>query len=163
MRFFCALLIFFTAAFLTAHAAAEEDLKIFRTRYTDIHYEDDASLKAFFYRISGAEIDIYTYPGLAKNRIDRIVEKVQALLDMYPENLRFAIRIHPRYEKGNIAFYSRENRAIVVYADRITDNILAHEISHAVIYFYFKTPPPSKVREILSQYVDRHLWYEYEP
>ncbi|MBL7068600.1 MAG: hypothetical protein ISS34_01905 [Candidatus Omnitrophica bacterium] len=163
MKFFYALLIFFITTFLAIQAVAEEDLKAFPTRYTDIHYKDDTNLKTFFRRISGAEIDIYTYPGLAKNRIDRIVEKVQALLDMYPEKFHFDIQIHPKYEKGNIAFYSKKDKSIIVYADRITDNILAHEISHAVIDVYFKTPPPSKVQEILSQYVDKHLWYEYQP
>ena len=39
--------------------------------------------------------------------------------------------------------------------------VLAHEVAHAIINQYFAVPPPSKVQEILSQYVDKHLWGDY--
>ncbi len=130
----------------------------FDTRYTEIYYEKDDDIKQFLWRISGREVDFYTYPGFARSNVDRIVEKVQSLLDMYPEGFKVAIYLRSGYERGHIAFYSREGGSITIFADKVTQGILAHEISHAVIYEYFPVPPPKKAQEILSQYVDRNLW-----
>ena len=156
--FYAFISLVLTVFFLIPAAAQAQEYRTFETEYTEVYYERDEDIKRFLWRLSGREIDIYTYPGFAKNRIDRIVEKVQMLLDMYPERFKVDIFLRSRYERGDIAFYSKDNRSITVYADRITDNILAHELSHAMIYAHFKTPLPSKVQEILSQYVDMHLW-----
>ncbi|MDB4349495.1 hypothetical protein OAA99_00915 [Omnitrophica bacterium] len=148
----------FIALFAIPTQAAADTFKIFETKYTQIHYLQDEDMQQFLWRIGGKRIDVYTYPGFAKSRVDRIVEKVQSLLDMYPEDFKIAVYLRPQYEKGHIAFYRNENQSVVVYADRVTDNVFAHEISHAVINSYFESPPSSKVKEILSQYVDVHLW-----
>jgi hypothetical protein len=152
----------FIAALLLAlsmpPASFGQGFKKFDTRFTEIYYENDDDMREFLWRISGREVDVYTYPGFAKSNIDRIVEKVQSLLDMYPEEFKVAIYLRPRYDKGHIAFYSEDANSITAYADRVTQNVIAHEISHAVIYDYFPVPPPKKAQEILSQYVDRHLW-----
>lgn len=108
---------------------------------------------------------------LAKNRVDRIVEKIAAILDMHPPDLHFSIYLYQTYRelentyrgmgimgKAPIAFYSHRTKAIYVSLENITDRILAHEIAHAVINFYFGTPPPGRMQEILAQYVDKHLW-----
>lgn len=161
MRKFFYAILFFPLIFLqTTFPTAAEEFKTFRTGYATIYYLSEKDLKQFFWRISGREIDIHIYPGLAKNRVDRIVEKVQAILDMYPERFHIDIYLYPKYTEGHVAFYSKKRKSITAYADKITDGVLAHEISHAVINSYFKSPPPEKVREILSQYVDRHLWAE---
>lgn len=161
MRRFYTFLLLLALLLQASTAIADADFKFFKTKYATIRYCNEQDLKNFFFRISGREIDIYTYPGLAKSRVDRIVEKVQAILDMYPEGFSVVIHLFPEYEKGLIAFYSEGDGSITVYADRITENILAHEISHGIIHAYFNTPPPSKIQEILSQYVDKQLWVEY--
>ena len=56
-----------------------------------------------------------------------------------------------------VAFYSHGMAGIYLTTERLNAGILAHEIAHAVINAYFVTPPPAKMQEILSQYVDRHL------
>ncbi|MFH1753624.1 MAG: hypothetical protein ABH875_05520 [Candidatus Omnitrophota bacterium] len=150
-----ALMIMSLAAPLRAEG---QMVKRFETRYTEIFYDSDEEIKSFFWRIGGKEIDIYAYPGFAKSRVDRIIEKVQSLLDMYPDGFKVAIYLRREYESGHIAFYRQEDRSITVYADRVTENVLAHEISHAVIHAYFGVSPPQKAQEILSQYVDKHLW-----
>lgn len=112
-------------------------------------------------------------PMLTKNRVDMIVERVSLLLDMHPPNLYFKIYIYLTYKelereylhlgilsKSPVAFYSHKNTAIYISLSDLTDGILAHEIAHAVINFYFVTPPPAQMQEILAQYVDRHLWEE---
>jgi hypothetical protein len=108
---------------------------------------------------------------LAQGRVDRIVERVKAVFDMYPPDLHFGIYLFQTYDeienayktmgiwgKAPIAFYSHRTKAIYISIEDITDRILAHEIAHAIINFYFGTQPPGKMQEILAQYVDKHLW-----
>lgn len=118
-------------------------------------------MTSFVWRISGKRIKVPDDFSLAKNAVDRITERVQSILDMFPDNFHVDIDLYPAYKKGFIAFYSHNKRVINVYADRVTDGVLAHEIAHAVINAYFDTPPPAKMQEILTQYVDRHLWSDY--
>ncbi len=80
---------------------------------------------------------------------------------MFPDNFFIDIYLHPAYEGGLIAFYNHKTESVTVYADRVTDGVLAHEIAHAVINSYFDVPPPEKIQEILTHYVDRYLWSDY--
>ncbi len=106
--------------------------------------------------------------------MDLLVDRVSRLLDMYPSDLHFKIYVHKtQKEIGNsythlstlgaygripVAFYSHRNKAVYVSLENISAGILAHEIAHAVINFYFPEPPPERMQEILAQYVDKHLW-----
>ena len=146
-------------AFLTGTSRADQTVS-FATEYTTIYYGDERDLSRFLQRISGKDIDIHVYPGFAKNRVDRIIEKVQALLAMYPAGFHIDIQLLSTYQKGPIASYSNETKSITTYADRVTESIFAHEVCQALIYAYFKSPPPKKILEILSQYVDRQFWTE---
>ena len=138
-----------------------QEFQSFETEYTVIYYTHEDDLKEFFWRLSGDEdIDFYTYPGFAQSRVDRIVEKVQAVLDMYPEGFRVKIYLYPEYDRGPIAYYSYKGKSITTYADTVTEGVLAHEIAHGVVRSYFRVLPPRKIREMLSQYVDKHLWSE---
>ena len=114
----------------------------------------------FSWRISGKRLSLAANAAFLKKRIDELVERVEAVLGIYPDSFHFDIYLEPEYHGGDIAFYSSHHRSITVAVDRVTDGVLAHEIAHAVINAYFKTPPPQKVQEILAQYVDRHLWGE---
>ena len=115
----------------------------------------------FAWRISGKTIDTSGNFDPAKNAVDGIIERVISILDMLPDNFRIDIYLHPTYATGQIAFYDNKTKSITVYADKVTDGVLAHEIAHAVINAYFDIPPPKKIQEILAQYVDRHLWSDY--
>jgi hypothetical protein len=140
---------------------AEEagEFQLFKTMYASLYYLHEEDLEAFLWRITGdEEIDIYSYPVVAKSRVDRIIEKIQSVLDMYPERFHIKVYIHRRYDRGPIAFYSHKTHSITTYADAITEKIFAHEAAHAIIRAYFKILPPKKIREMLSQYVDQHLW-----
>ncbi|MCK4851521.1 MAG: hypothetical protein KAS86_00250 [Candidatus Omnitrophica bacterium] len=135
--------------------------KTFKTSYCDIHYPDEKTLGDFFWRISGKRFNFIEDMSLARSRVDRLIDRVQSILDMYPDNFRFKIELHTEYKKGLIAAYYRDRNSVKVYADKVTDGVLAHEIAHAVICNYFNPPPPAKMQEILAQYVDRHLWSDY--
>jgi len=133
----------------------------FPTQYTVIYYNDDKDLSDFLWRISGKRPNFTESLQLFKPKVDRLIRRVQDVLNMYPNNLSVKIYIYPEYKSGDIAVYSFKTNSIRVYADRITDGIFAHEIAHAIISNYFKEPPPRKVQEILAQYVDKHLWSDY--
>ena len=135
--------------------------KVFNTSYCDIYYETDQAFSDFFWRISGKRLSFDEDLNFARSRVDRIVDRVQAILDMYPDGLRIKITLYPEYKEGNIASYSNKENTIKVYADKVTDGIFAHEVGHAVICAYFDIPPPSKMQEILTQYVDKQLWTDY--
>jgi len=139
-----------------------EEFQAFRTAYTTIFYTHEDDLQSFLWKITGdEEIDIYAYPGLAKSRVDRIVEKVQSILDMYPDRFRLKVYVYQTYDnRGPIAYYSHKTHSITTYADVVTDKVFAHEVAHAIIRSYFKILPPKHIREMLSQYVDQHLWRE---
>ena len=151
------LLLTLPLALMTRPAFAE-DLKTLKTRFTSIRYTEDSQISAFFWRISGRRLDPVESRGLASNRVDELVERVEALLEMYPSGLKFEILLVPRHVDGPHSTYSHKTGRVTAYLDRLTDGVLAHEIAHAVICAYFVTPPPEKTQEVLAQYVDKHLW-----
>lgn len=176
LRKYCLLLTVCSLLF-AVNGFAEEWAKTYETKYSTIYYSDNGDLNIFVRNI-GKGIQIFgesqeKNPMLAKNRVDAIVERVEQILDMYPANLRFKIYIYTTYKelslkylgigsfgKSPIAFYNHKTRAIYISLPDTTDGVLAHEIGHAVINFFFPTPPPARMQEILAQYVDRHLWEE---
>lgn len=138
-----------------------QDQKIFLTDYTDIFYSDESVLSDFFWRLTGKRLDFMQDKKLARSQVDRIIDRVQSVLDMHPLRLRVRIDLYAHYESGKIASYSHKAKSISVYADKVTDGVFAHEIAHAVISNHFSEPPSEKVQEILAQYVDRYLWSDY--
>lgn len=159
-RYTC-LFIFFLVFLLSSKTFAE-DFKTFKTQYTTIYYSNSQELDAFLWRAGGLKnVDLEQQGPLAENRVDRIVQQVEAILDMYPERFHVDMFLYPQYKEGFIAFYSHSTKSITIFVDRVTDGVFAHEMAHAVINSYFPTPPPKRIQEILTQYVDRHLWEEY--
>lgn len=171
-----AALLFFSPSIAAGEVAAEAGLKDLRTHYAAILYPDDGLLVEFAGKITreGA-LAVASKTGHVRaavaEEVDGIVFRVRTLLDMYPLNFRFAIRIYPSYgalqeqwrEVGRVgpspvAFYSHSNGTVHITVERLNAGILAHEVAHAVINSYFDSPPPAKTQEILSRYVDAHLW-----
>jgi hypothetical protein len=162
------------SSFLPAPAFAQEEWDFYESNCCTIRYLDAEHLNTFTMRIGGFR---YTSRGLddnplnVKTRVDEIMEKVRATLDMYPADFHISIQLYPDYQSieaifrqfthtGQVplAFYANRTKSIYVNAGSITDGVLAHEMAHAVINFYFEVPPPAKMQEILAQYVDLHIW-----
>jgi hypothetical protein len=134
----------------------------FRTRYATVYYDRERDLTDFLWRIGGEEAALPQERTLAANRVDRLIERVESILDMRPKN--FKVKIYLAGEllgPHKVAYYQYRTRAIHVSVHLVNDGVLAHEIAHAVIDRYFASPPSSKVQEILTQYVDKHLWSDY--
>jgi len=143
-------------------AWSQEPEKTFSTKYTTIRFVNDKDMDDFLWRLGGQRLDFTNETELVSNRIDRIVERVQAILDMRPVGFHVVVGLQRELPgQYKAAYYDPRKGTIYVAVDYATDGVLAHEIAHAVINRYFASPPPSKVQEILTQYVDRYLWSDY--
>jgi len=114
--------------------------------------------------------------------VDALFKRVQFTLDMPLPKLKVNIRLYRSREKllaeyarvqglgasGSargrgthtdhpLAFYMKETNTIYLQTEDLTIGILAHEMGHAVIEHYFVIRPPSKISELLCQYVDRQI------
>lgn len=143
-----------------AFSQSEQSLQ---TRYTKIYYDNYKDLDDFVWRLGGQRPDFSPDISLVSNRVDRVVDRVETILDMRPNNFKVNIYLHRGQLQGpnKIAFYEHNTRAVHVSVDFATDGVVAHEIAHAVINQYFVPPPPHKMQEILTQYVDKYLWNDY--
>ncbi len=152
---------------------AEELLQSAESSCCSIKYSQASYLDALNARIGGYR---YTSSGLDRNpanviaRIDNIMSRVQANLDMYPDNFRITILLLPDASAlesvfrtysltGHVplAFYAHKSGTIYVAVGSVTEGVLAHEMAHAVINAYFPVPPPARMQEILARYVDLHI------
>ena len=109
--------------------------------------------------------------GAVVFKLDVIRMNVERILDMYPRQwlvglhvikdkagVREIMRKRFRKDAGHLAFYSRGDKNIYVAANRANENIVAHEIAHAIIDQKLGSAVPSTVHEILARYVDAHLY-----
>lgn len=164
----------FLPLFLPPALPAQESPKTYQTHYVAISYPEIKDLHTFIRNIGSGFSSRWANPEqnplLAKTQVDKIVDSIFSLLDMRPPNLRFGITLYKTQAEvtaaykalgmpgaAPIAFYFHRTKSIAVAIDTITDNILAHEIAHAVICAYFGTPPPARMQEVLAQYVDQHF------
>ena len=147
------------------------------TRYASIAYNSEDHLRKFNKEIALGSISYLlrnrrsiTVDDEIRNKVDVIVEKVEAILEMHPKELRFTVsllpsenEVHEIYRKKYgksvdfVSFYSPRDRTIFVSVKDIDLAVLAHEIAHAIIDLYYGMTTPSKIQELLAQYVESHL------
>jgi len=143
----------------------------FASRYATITYFDRDDLRKFNNELYMGRLksqmgkvrgDTIEDEVIAK--INFIVEKVMAVLDMFPPQLMFSIVIHPG-EKGvqkdfrriyninvdYIAFYSPSKNRVFYSADNAYLRVVAHEIGHVVAENYFTISPPQRIHEVMAQ------------
>jgi hypothetical protein len=137
--------------------------KTFKTNYSLIHYYEDKDLNDFLWRIGGKKFEYSNDTNLARSRVDRIVDRVENILDMHPKafNIDIYLRRGDLEEINKVAYYNSKINSIFVSIDNASDGVFAHEVAHAVIYKYFPRPPSSTAQEVLTQYVDKYLWSDY--
>jgi len=167
------LLVSFSSLFPPDARAEEVWRHRYKTDKTTIHYNKESDLYRFAEKISSGRNTNFPYKGVGsstRSKVDRIVYKVETLLDMYPLNFHFDIYLYPTYLElvevyrgmgimgtTPVAFYSPRAETIYISLDELNAGVFAHEVAHAVINRYFPTPPPARMQEILAQYVDKHL------
>ena len=147
------------------------------SRYAVIHYEQPELLKQFNSDISLGALShlmrykrTITWEDEVANKVDVIVERVLAVLDMHPAKIAFTIVLLPSVSdvqlayrrKYNInvdfiAFYAPKDKTAFFSVKNLHIGIVAHELAHMVIDQYYGTATPTKIHELLAQFVETHL------
>jgi len=146
------------------------------TKYATIVYQDEEILRRFNDEILWGGGFFFRRPRQltladeVKNKVDSILEKVEAVLEMFPKGLRFTMVLLPddddvqevfQQKYGNkvdyIAFYVPPEKTMYVAASKVRLRVLAHELAHVVVDHYFEVPPPVKIHELLAQFAETHV------
>src|SRR5512135_210208 len=158
----------------TATVALASELK---THHATIAYDKEELLRKFNRRVSLGSLSYLlrnrrsiTADDEVRNKVDVLVERVEAVLDMFPRDLKFRIvllstetEVQRAYKNkygaavDYISFYSPREKTVYVSVDDIRVGVLAHELAHVILDFYFGVSPPVKIHEVLAQFVETHL------
>ncbi len=103
-------------------------------------------------------------------KIDILIEKVQIVLDMFPDYYHVNLVLLPddddvarmykrKYGKrvDHIAYYSLSEKTIYISVDDTRLRVIAHEIGHSVVDHYFKVRPPYTIHELMAQFAEKHV------
>ena len=156
-----------------------EDWSRLESGYFTVYYKPDANLKRIYNRINARGFSVASNPPLSAlsgpeaklaYRLDLIFSRVREVLGMYPPDVHVNIKIFKSAKDVNSeycrltrsgnecrSFYVYSNNTIYTSEAEISDSVLAHEMTHALVDHYFSTNPPEKVAEILAQNVDLSL------
>jgi hypothetical protein len=169
----------FYLAFVPAEALGEEH--VYESKLVTIHYNDEHLLDEFEDRIrpSGFTYALNTIflgeSGASKDAslgefVDTLFKRVQQILGMPQPSLRVKIQLlkdqkDVSWTFASItgkptkapAFYWKKTNTIYLQPQKLSTGILAHEMAHVIIDHYFVIRPPSKIAEMLCQYVDKEI------
>lgn len=168
------------AEITSAPLSSEEDWIITKSHFCTIHFRYDVNVDAVNKKIDTYKVDYgltVKPPRLGNDtkdivayKFDLILLKVQELLDMRPKDLRLNAKIYREqndldkvyleiFDEGNkfIAFYVFKLNTLFACEEKVSANVLAHEIAHCIIDHYFTVTPPKKIAEMIAQYADLHL------
>jgi hypothetical protein len=108
--------------------------------------------------------------SMLASTLDALYSEVSDILDIHMYTFHGSIRIVPDKDSLNALFrqsygvdfrdpsvYVHEKNTIYISLADLTIGMLGHEIAHAIISHYFVVPPPTKVQEVLSGYVEYNL------
>lgn len=102
--------------------------------------------------------------------LDALYNEVSDILDIHVYSFHGSIRIVS--DKGSLSelfkqsfgvdfrepsVYVHEKNTIYISLADLTLGMLGHEIAHAIISHFFVVPPPVKIQEVLSGYVEYNL------
>ena len=169
----------FFLAFLAAEAYGKQHT--YKSKLVTIHYNDEHLLEDFEDKIRPSS---FTYAmntiflgenGTSKDAslgefVDTLFKRVQQILGMPLPSLRVNIQLlksqrDVSWKWASItgtptkapAFYWKKTNTIYLQPKELSTGILAHEMGHAVIDHYFVIRPPSKIAEMLCEYVDKEI------
>ena len=175
----CSLLLVFLQ-FLAPGQSRAADL-VLQTKYCTIHYSQPSQLESFAARIRAGAVNrtlnqVFGGMGGSSSQadlaefVDSLFKRVQLILDMPMPKLRVEIQIHRderevaqafRQITGGSSnapsFYWKSTNTIHTQPESLTVGMLAHEMGHCIIDHYFAIQPPTKIAEMLCQYVDMEV------
>ena len=148
-----------------------------QTRYATVAFESAEALRRFNkklhmgslgYMLTGKKNE--TVADEVGNKIDVIVEKAEAVLDCYPDDLKFKIVIREsragvreeferiyRIKKECLAFYTPVENTVFYSSKNTSLQIVAHEIGHAIVENFTVRSLSVTMQELMAQEVQRHI------
>lgn len=106
--------------------------------------------------------------------LDALYLEISDILDLHSYNFHGTIKVVATQKEiaqifkkqygrdfSERSFFVHEENTIYISLEDITLGMVGHEIAHAVISHYFVIPPPQKMAEVLSGYVEFHLRKAY--
>ncbi len=165
-----------TGLFLALSVSAANGLEV-KTRNASVIYEKEDLLRKFNRNVRLGSLSYaarnrtsITVEDEVRNKVDVILDRVKAVLAMFPGNLNFTIILLQsdtdvqKVYTGKfgkkvdfISFYAPRDKTVYISVDDVRLGVLAHELAHVVIDFYYETPTPVKIHEVLAQFVESHL------
>ena len=104
-------------------------------------------------------------------KLDTLYERVQEILDMRKWFKKVSINLYADKKQLAAAYvelyrqpcqvrawYAFKLNTIYVNVDDVHEEILAHEMAHAIIDHYLLVRPPAAAAEILARYVHTHIY-----
>lgn len=152
------------------------------SKYTIIRYQTLKDLKKFDKKIDYSPSEwglkrLFSSGGSdnlidnVKKKVDALFERVQELLDMRKRMKKVKINIYHNKKQLHLAYnniykkkcrirgwYLYEYNTIYINVCDLDEGMLAHEMAHSVTDRYLLVRPPRVTAEILSRYVDSHLF-----
>ncbi len=149
-----------------------------KSRYVTISYGDREVLQEFNENLqlsrklsyATRKKNVVTVGDEVLAKADIIIEKVQVVLDMFPDNYHIRLVLLPddsdvarvykqKYGKrvDHIAYYSISEKTIYISADDTRLRVLAHEIGHSIVDHYFQVRPPYNIHELMAQFAEKHV------
>ncbi len=180
LRCLC-LMPFLVALTLLVPSGARADDRILQSKFCTVHYSDSDQLEKFTGKIRAGALNRTLNKFLVGNVgdsnqselgefLDGLFKRVQLVLDMPMSGLRVEIQLHRNVREVREvytqltgqssdapAFYWKKNNTIHIQAENLTVGMLAHEMGHAILDHYFAVQPPTKIAEMLCQYVDKEI------
>ena len=159
-----------------------ENWQTLETQYTVIHYLAPEDLDSFDRSVEYSPGQwvfpkIFGHSGSKDSRqrierkVDALFEKVQLILDMRKRFRKVQIHIYENSKKLHAAYfrlykkpcrlrawYVYELNTVYLNADDVQEELLAHEMAHAIIDHNLLVRPPAATAEILAGYVHTHLY-----
>ena len=175
-RFLLPLLLLFSWILVPGGNAHGQELK---SRYVTLVFTDMEVLQGFNSNLQlNGKLDyairqknVITVADEVLAKVDIIIEKVEAVLDMFPDNYHIQLVLLPnasevaviykqKYGKdvNHIAYYSLSEKTIYISVNDTRLRVLAHEIGHSVVDYYFlKIRPPYNIHELMAQFAEQHV------
>lgn len=148
-----------------------------KSRYATISYPNGEVLQEFNDNLRlnrklnyAMRKNVVTVADEVLAKLDIIIEKVQIVLDMFPDYYHVRVVLLPddddvarvykkKYGKrvSHIAYYSLSEKTIYVSVDDTNLRVISHEIGHSVADHYFKVRPPYNIHELMAQFAEKHV------
>lgn len=177
----CSLIVFIVIFFFPiCSLAQEEGLSVLaKSKYFSLYSPQDVDVYSLLNKL---DFNYFLQPDtlLIKNNqdpneilvkvLDALYLEVSDILDIHIYSFHGNIKILPdqnsvsavfkkffRTDFPERSFYVHEKNTIYVSLADLNSAMLGHEIAHAIISHYFVVPPPAKVQEVLSGFVEYTL------